>query len=119
MLTFPPLAQVAIKIIDKTQLDEANLKKVYREIQIMKLLNHPHIVKLYQVSQLSAVFVTSLYVSFEAHECTGEIQGLICHSLDSPLYYVHQASQVAKLNSLLLFICSVGHGNKEYAVSRH
>ncbi|ESO88405.1 hypothetical protein LOTGIDRAFT_126136, partial [Lottia gigantea] len=43
--------EVAIKIIDKTQLDEANLKKVYREVQIMKLLNHPHIIKLFQVME--------------------------------------------------------------------
>lgn len=42
--------KVAIKIIDKTQLDETNLKKIYREVQIMKLLQHPNIVKLYQVS---------------------------------------------------------------------
>ncbi|CAG5129271.1 unnamed protein product, partial [Candidula unifasciata] len=42
---------VAIKIIDKTQLDEVNLKKVYREVQIMKLINHNHIVKLYQVME--------------------------------------------------------------------
>lgn len=41
--------QVAIKIIDKTQLDSDNLKKIFREIQIMKLLCHPHIVRLYQV----------------------------------------------------------------------
>ena len=43
--------QVAIKIIDKTQLDESNLKKVYREVQILKMLEHPHIIKLYQVTQ--------------------------------------------------------------------
>jgi len=42
--------QVAIKIIDKTRLNSANLEKIYREVQIMKLLNHPHIIKLYQVS---------------------------------------------------------------------
>ncbi len=42
--------QVAIKIIDKTQLDEGNLKKVYREVQILKMLDHPNIIKLYQVS---------------------------------------------------------------------
>jgi serine/threonine-protein kinase SIK3 len=42
--------QVAIKIIDKTQLDIDNLKKIFREIQVMKLLCHPHIVRLYQVS---------------------------------------------------------------------
>lgn len=41
--------QVAIKIIDKTQLDAGNLQKVYREVEIMKRLDHPHIIKLYQV----------------------------------------------------------------------
>uniref|UniRef100_A0A673KWC7 non-specific serine/threonine protein kinase n=1 Tax=Sinocyclocheilus rhinocerous TaxID=307959 RepID=A0A673KWC7_9TELE len=43
--------QVAIKIIDKTRLNSANLEKIYREVQIMKLLNHPHIIKLYQVME--------------------------------------------------------------------
>ncbi|XP_061193172.1 serine/threonine-protein kinase SIK1-like [Saccostrea echinata] len=43
--------EVAIKIIDKTHLDENNLKKIYREVNIMKLLNHPNIVKLYQVME--------------------------------------------------------------------
>lgn len=42
--------QVAIKIIDKSQLDASNLQKVYREVDIMKRLDHPHIIKLYQVS---------------------------------------------------------------------
>lgn len=41
--------QVAIKIIDKSQLDEENLKKIFREVQIMKMLCHPHIIRLYQV----------------------------------------------------------------------
>jgi len=41
---------VAIKIIDKSQLDVDNLKKIFREIQVMKLLCHPHIVRLYQVT---------------------------------------------------------------------
>uniref|UniRef100_A0A8C5P4L6 non-specific serine/threonine protein kinase n=1 Tax=Jaculus jaculus TaxID=51337 RepID=A0A8C5P4L6_JACJA len=43
--------QVAIKIIDKTRLDSGNLEKIYREVQLMKLLNHPHIIKLYQVME--------------------------------------------------------------------
>ncbi|VEN59592.1 unnamed protein product, partial [Callosobruchus maculatus] len=41
--------EVAIKIIDKSQLDAGNLQKVYREVDIMKRLDHPHIIKLYQV----------------------------------------------------------------------
>uniref|UniRef100_A0A8C6T8M0 non-specific serine/threonine protein kinase n=1 Tax=Neogobius melanostomus TaxID=47308 RepID=A0A8C6T8M0_9GOBI len=43
--------EVAIKIIDKTQLDAVNLEKIYREVQIMKMLAHPHIIKLYQVME--------------------------------------------------------------------
>ncbi|KAL3221680.1 hypothetical protein MRX96_029301 [Rhipicephalus microplus] len=43
--------KVAIKIIDKTHLDEENLKKIFREVQIMKLLHHPHIIRLYQVME--------------------------------------------------------------------
>lgn len=48
-LTSASKLQVAIKIIDKTQLDAVNLEKIYREVEIMKLLDHPHIIKLYQV----------------------------------------------------------------------
>jgi len=44
--------QVAIKIIDKTKLDEENLKKIFREIQIMTKLRHPHIIRLYQVRMI-------------------------------------------------------------------
>ncbi|KAG2470075.1 SIK2 kinase, partial [Polypterus senegalus] len=43
--------KVAIKIIDKSQLDAVNLEKIYREVQIMKMLDHPHIIKLYQVME--------------------------------------------------------------------
>ena len=55
--------QVAIKIIDKSQLDKDNLQKIYREIQIMKLLRHPHIIRLYQVSiRLISINVTETRV---------------------------------------------------------
>ncbi|XP_062499317.1 serine/threonine-protein kinase SIK2-like isoform X2 [Corticium candelabrum] len=40
--------KVAIKVIDKSQLDAENLRKVYREVEIMKKLRHAHIVRLYQ-----------------------------------------------------------------------
>ncbi|KAG8507174.1 putative serine/threonine-protein kinase SIK1B, partial [Galemys pyrenaicus] len=49
--TLPAGSRVAIKIIDKTRLDSSNLEKIYREVQIMKLLHHPHIIKLYQVME--------------------------------------------------------------------
>ncbi|XP_056317302.1 serine/threonine-protein kinase MARK2 isoform X1 [Danio aesculapii] len=41
--------EVAVKIIDKTQLNSSSLQKVFREVRIMKLLNHPNIVKLFEV----------------------------------------------------------------------
>ena len=40
---------VAIKVIDKTQRSESDLTKIYREIEILKKLRHPHIIRLYQV----------------------------------------------------------------------
>ncbi|XP_072346409.1 MAP/microtubule affinity-regulating kinase 3a isoform X6 [Scyliorhinus torazame] len=40
---------VAIKIIDKTQLNPTSLQKLFREVRIMKCLNHPNIVKLFEV----------------------------------------------------------------------
>ncbi|KAM4714413.1 serine/threonine-protein kinase MARK2 isoform 9-T10 [Anableps anableps] len=41
--------EVAVKIIDKTQLNSSSLQKLYREVRIMKMLNHPNIVKLFEV----------------------------------------------------------------------
>jgi serine/threonine-protein kinase SIK2 len=53
--------QVAIKIIDKSQLDAVNLEKIYREVQIMKMLDHPHIIKLYQVGLALCLFMLSTF----------------------------------------------------------
>ncbi|XP_049272129.1 serine/threonine-protein kinase SIK2 isoform X3 [Rhipicephalus sanguineus] len=56
--------EVAIKIIDKTQLDAASLEKVFREVRIMKMLSHPHIVKLYQVMETkNMLYLVSEYAS--------------------------------------------------------
>eukprot|EP00127_Corallochytrium_limacisporum_P004237 Clim_evm182s157 gene=Clim_evmTU182s157 len=41
--------QVAVKIIDKTALSQTSLGKLFREVRIMKMLNHPNIIKLYEV----------------------------------------------------------------------
>ncbi len=58
------MKQVAIKIIDKTTLDEKKLNKLYREIRIMKLLHHPNIVKLYEVIETkNTVFLVMEYAS--------------------------------------------------------
>ncbi|XP_017282921.1 MAP/microtubule affinity-regulating kinase 3 isoform X2 [Kryptolebias marmoratus] len=45
----PTGREVAIKIIDKTQLNPTSLQKLFREVRIMKILNHPNIVKLFEV----------------------------------------------------------------------
>ncbi|XP_067682250.1 serine/threonine-protein kinase MARK2-like isoform X38 [Haliotis asinina] len=45
----PTGREVAIKIIDKTQLNPSSLQKLFREVRIMKVLDHPDIVKLFEV----------------------------------------------------------------------
>jgi len=70
--------EVAIKIIDKSQLDSTNLAKVYREVEIMKLVNHPNIVKLYQVMETkSMLYLVSEYAPrgeiFEYIACHGRM----------------------------------------------
>ncbi len=40
---------VAVKIVDKTDLDDENLQKISREIEIMRHLDHPSIIRLFQV----------------------------------------------------------------------
>uniref|UniRef100_A0A3B4X0G9 non-specific serine/threonine protein kinase n=1 Tax=Seriola lalandi dorsalis TaxID=1841481 RepID=A0A3B4X0G9_SERLL len=75
-------AKVAIKIVDKTQLDDENLKKIFREVQIMKLLKHPHIIRLYQVMETERmIYLVTEYAS------GGEIFGKGCACCGFPFYY--------------------------------
>ena len=56
--------EVAIKIIDKTPLNEASLKKLMREVRIMKMMDHPNIVKLFEVIDTeSTLYLVMEYVS--------------------------------------------------------
>ncbi|KAI3643687.1 hypothetical protein MP228_009851 [Amoeboaphelidium protococcarum] len=56
--------EVAIKIIDKMQMDEQKLSKLYREVRILKLLNHPNVVKMYEVVETRyTIFLVMEYVS--------------------------------------------------------
>lgn len=58
--------QVAIKIVDKTSLDKDNLKKIWREIEIMKKVGkHDNILRLYQVMQ------TDKYLMLVTEFCAG------------------------------------------------
>ena len=48
--------KVAIKCVDKKNLDTSHLTRLYREIEIMKSLDHQHIIKLSQVLDFKAFF---------------------------------------------------------------
>ena len=50
MISFYFYLQVAIKIINKRNLGVNNLQKTYREIEVLKKVRHPNIIRLYQVS---------------------------------------------------------------------
>lgn len=61
---------MAIKIIDKTVLDEENLTKIFRETAILKKLRHPHITRLYQLMETNqTIYMVTEYAS------NGEIFG--------------------------------------------
>jgi serine/threonine protein kinase len=56
--------QVAVKTIDKTRLDSENRKKVAREVEVMKLLDHPNIIRLYQVMETAHhIYLVTEYAS--------------------------------------------------------
>ncbi|XP_075165065.1 salt-inducible kinase 3 isoform X2 [Haematobia irritans] len=57
-------SKVAIKIIDKTCLNEEYLAKTYREISILKTLRHHHITRLYEVMQSETmIYLVTEYAS--------------------------------------------------------
>ena len=65
--------QVAIKIIDKSQLEGDNLQKIVREVKVMKLLSHPHIIRLYQVMETDRyMYLVTEYAS--GGEIFGELR---------------------------------------------
>uniref|UniRef100_G3TYX0 non-specific serine/threonine protein kinase n=1 Tax=Loxodonta africana TaxID=9785 RepID=G3TYX0_LOXAF len=56
--------EVAIKIIDKIQHTSSDLHRLYREIEIMKDLHHPNIVKLFEVIENEhALYIVMEYAS--------------------------------------------------------
>lgn len=56
--------KVAVKIVDKNNLDSDNLRKIAREIEIMRSLFHPSIIRLYQVMETeSMIYIVTEFAS--------------------------------------------------------
>jgi len=56
---------VAVKVLEREQVKDLNImQKIKREVQILKLFHHPHIIKLYQVIKSpSNIFLVMEHVS--------------------------------------------------------
>ncbi|KAK3030327.1 hypothetical protein RJ639_038960, partial [Escallonia herrerae] len=56
--------KVAIKILDRQYIDDSEAEKVRREINMMRLLSHPHIVRLYEVIETRlCIYVVMEYMN--------------------------------------------------------
>lgn len=53
--------KVAVKVIDKTKLDDISRAHLFQEVRCMKLVQHPHVVRLYEVIDTQ----TKLYLILE------------------------------------------------------
>ena len=53
--------KVAVKIVDKADLEDDNLQKITREIEIMRRLSHPAIIRLYQVEFIKITYTWTIY----------------------------------------------------------
>jgi len=57
--------KVAIKILEKDKIkDQSDVERVTREIHILKIVRHPNVIQLYEVSILSLI-LTILFVSLD------------------------------------------------------
>jgi 5'-AMP-activated protein kinase catalytic alpha subunit len=61
--------KVAIKILEKDKITEVNdIERVAREIHILKIVRHPHIIQMYEIIETPY----RLYIIME-HCCNGEL----------------------------------------------
>jgi 5'-AMP-activated protein kinase catalytic alpha subunit len=90
---------VAVKIINKKKMKTKNMiSKVKREIKILKFINHPNIIKLYEVlDTTNDIFVImeiaskgELYDFIQNNEITEEQAKFYFRQIISGVEYVHQ-----------------------------
>lgn len=91
--------KVAVKIIDKVKLDSMALDHLEHEVRVMKLLRHPHVVRLYQVvdttSRLYLILELGeggdLYDYIESHGAIAEHQAqLYFRQIVEAVSFCHQ-----------------------------
>lgn len=94
--------KVAVKVIDKNKLDEVSRSHLFQEVRCMKLVQHPHVVRLYEVIDTQ----TKLYLILELGDGGDMYDYIMQHEngLDEELarYYfrqiVHAISYCHKLH---------------------
>ena len=74
----PTGKEVAIKIIDKTQLNPGSLQKLFREVRIMKTVDHPNIVKLFQVIETEKTLYLVMEYARSVHSLSNFLYAFFC-----------------------------------------
>ena len=67
--------------MDKTKLTPENLKKIFREINIMRRLRHPHIIRLYQVSGRKNNLLVAINKSYKKRSFHTVVLSTVCTRL--------------------------------------
>ena len=92
---FSYLEKVALKILDKTKLDEKTKRLLSREINSMEKLNHPNIIRIFEVLETAS----KIYIALE-YACHGELFHKILSEgkfseADAKIYFGQLTSAVA------------------------
>ncbi|CAG9770983.1 unnamed protein product [Ceutorhynchus assimilis] len=72
--------KVAVKVIDKSKLDEVSKAHLFQEVRCMKLVQHPNVVRLYEVIDTA----TKLYLILELGDGGDLYEYILRHDLGLP-----------------------------------